>query len=217
MDTLNLAVLVPISDSTSSARPLLGAVAFAIDAVNNLAILGGKKLEFVWKEVRCDSSAGSAALSQMLDAGPIDAVIGPDCDVSCESTGFLTAGRRIPQISYSCASTLLSDKSKYPTVRARARSHRAACLFPPNITRSLEPCLKDAFSVGAVCVLFVAVCADYGELCQSHAGGCRFLQVVRVDKRLYSAFFPKLVHACSSGTDTAYANERHTAGRADTD
>ena len=65
---------------------------------------------------RCDASVGLAALSDLLEKdGPLDAVIGPGCSSECESTAFLTSGRNLPQISYSCNSPLLSDSVKYPT------------------------------------------------------------------------------------------------------
>ncbi len=54
-------------------------------------------------------------LSLALEAeGPFDAVIGPGCSVACEPTAFLTSARNLAQISPSCGSSVLSDKSKYP-------------------------------------------------------------------------------------------------------
>ena len=74
-------------------------------------------ITYSWREADCEPSAALAALSQILEEGPVDAVIGPDCSVACESTAILTAGLDIPQISYSCSSVTLSDKKTYPTVR----------------------------------------------------------------------------------------------------
>ncbi len=75
------------------------------------------KISYKWKEVDCDATQATAAISLMLQDDVVDAVIGPDCEVSCESSAYLTAGRNIAQISYSCSSDLLSNKKKYPTVR----------------------------------------------------------------------------------------------------
>jgi ABC-type branched-subunit amino acid transport system substrate-binding protein len=74
------------------------------------------KVSFVWEEVDCDEVQATAAISRMMQAGIIDAVIGPDCEASCENSASFTAVQNIAQISYSCSSDLLSDKTKYPTV-----------------------------------------------------------------------------------------------------
>jgi len=118
---LHLAVLVPTADSWPEGRASIGAIALAIDAVNAHGLLGpmirGSKITYRWKEVGCDRSKALAALSQILEEGPVDAVIGPGCSAACESTAILTSARDVPQISYSCSSAALSDKTTYPTVR----------------------------------------------------------------------------------------------------
>jgi ABC-type branched-subunit amino acid transport system substrate-binding protein len=121
---LHLAVLVPTANSWPEGRASIGAIALAVDAANaqagqpgpGRAVRGGK-VAYSWREVECEPSAALAALTHILDEGPVDAVIGPDCSAACESTAILTAGLDIPQISYSCSSIALSDKKTYPTVR----------------------------------------------------------------------------------------------------
>ncbi len=127
---LHLAVLVPTSESWPEGRASIGAISLAIDVVNAQAqgaLLGpmirGRKITYSWKEVDCDRSKALAALSQILEEGPVDAVIGPDCSAACESTAILTSGRELPQISYSCSSAALSDKTAYPTVRLACGPH----------------------------------------------------------------------------------------------
>jgi hypothetical protein len=112
----HLAVLVPTASSWPEGRASIGAIALAINVVNTQGFDFGS-LSYSWVEVDCDRSQPLAALSRMLEEGPVDAVIGPDCSLACESTGILTAGRNIAQISYSCSSRALSDKDTYPTVR----------------------------------------------------------------------------------------------------
>ena len=127
---LHLALLVPTADSWPEGRASIGAIALAVDAANaqadqpgsESAIRGGK-ITYSWREVDCEPSAALAALTRILDEGPVDAVVGPDCSTACESTAILTAGLDIPQISYSCSSIALSDKKTYPTVRLNHRCH----------------------------------------------------------------------------------------------
>ena len=121
---LHLAVLVPTADSWPEGRASIGAIALAVDAANAQAIqpgsvraIRGGMITYSWREADCEPSAALAALTRILDERPVDAVIGPDCSVACETTAILTAGLDIPQISYSCSSIALSDKRMYPTVR----------------------------------------------------------------------------------------------------
>jgi hypothetical protein len=120
---IRLAVLVPSSNSWPEGRASIGAIAIAVDEVNSRPeLLGGKRIEYIWREVECDAADSFAAISLMLEEGHVSAVIGPDCSLACESTAYLTAGRNIAQISYSCTSADLSDKLKYPTVSPAAES-----------------------------------------------------------------------------------------------
>ncbi len=121
---LHLALLVPTADSWPEGRASIGAIALAVDAANaqagqpgSVRAVRGGKITYSWREADCEPSAALTALTRILEQGPVDAVIGPDCSVACESTAILTAGLDIPQISYSCSSLALSDKKTYPTVR----------------------------------------------------------------------------------------------------
>jgi ABC-type branched-subunit amino acid transport system substrate-binding protein len=117
-NTVTLAVLIPTANSSRSIRASVGAVSLAVNDVNNASssLLHGKRLEYIIKEVACDSSDAMAKISLAMEEKKIAAVIGPDCSLACESTAYFTAGRKTVQISYACNSPLLSDKAKYPMV-----------------------------------------------------------------------------------------------------
>ena len=110
---LNLAVLLPTASSWAEGRASAGAISLAVADANKQFPV---KVSFVWEEVDCDEGQAIAAISSMMQHDVVDAVIGPDCEVSCENSASFTAVQNIPQISYSCSSDLLSDKTKYPTV-----------------------------------------------------------------------------------------------------
>ena len=106
--------------------PSAGAISLAVaDANEKFA----GKLSYVWEQVGCGETQATAAIGRMMQAGIVDAVIGPECEASCETSGTFTAGVNIAQISYACSSDLLSDKKKYPTVAPRHASHSP--LLPP--------------------------------------------------------------------------------------
>jgi hypothetical protein len=116
---LRLAVLLPSPSSSADAIELLAAAFSAANTLNgdSAGLLGGKQLEIVWRAVSCDAFQSTAAISQLREGMRVDAVIGPPCDLACESSAFLAAGLNLLQISYACTSPLLSDKAQYPTVR----------------------------------------------------------------------------------------------------
>ena len=170
---LHLAVLVPTADSWPEGRASIGAIALAVDAANAQAVqpgslraVRGGMMTYSWREADCEPSAAVAALTRILDEGPVDAVIGPDCSVACESTAILTAGLDIPQISYSCSSIALSDKKIYPTVRLTiAVSVTGTCAY-------LAPGRN--YCSGCSCV---AVCSHYVELRKLDASSDRVCDV----------------------------------------
>ena len=96
-------------------RASAGAISLAVADANEMFPV---KLSYIWEEVDCDATHATAAISRMLQDDILDAVIGPDCEAACESSAYLTSGRKIVQISYACASDLLSNKKKYPTVES---------------------------------------------------------------------------------------------------
>ena len=115
---------MPTANSWPEGRASIGAIALAVDAANaqagqpgSVRAVRGGEITYSWREADCEPSAALSALTRILDEGPVDAVIGPDCSAACESTAILTAGLDIPQISYSCSSVTLSDKKTYATVR----------------------------------------------------------------------------------------------------
>ena len=113
--------------------PSAGAISLAVaDANEKFA----GKLSYVWEQVDCDGTQATAAIARMMQAGIVDAVIGPECEASCETSGTFTAGHNIAQISYSCSSDLLSDKKAYPTVAPNPDS-RSPLLPPPLTARSV--------------------------------------------------------------------------------
>jgi ABC-type branched-subunit amino acid transport system substrate-binding protein len=112
---LNLAVLLPTASSWAEGRASAGAISLAVADANKQFPV---KVSFVWAEVDCNEVQATAAISRMMQRDVVDAVIGPDCEASCENSASFTAVQNIAQISYSCSSDLLSDKAKYPTVAA---------------------------------------------------------------------------------------------------
>ena len=95
-----------------------GAAALAVERVNaDKALLPGRGLEYSWADSGCSARQGLAAIGKLLgEARRVNAVIGPACSSVCDLTSYLAAGQDIPQISYSCTSPVLSNKTKYALV-----------------------------------------------------------------------------------------------------
>ena len=155
-----MAVLIDLSGATRAlGGSIIGTVAVALDAINSR--LNNMRFEAEIGDSGCTASKGAAALSNILERteASVDAVIGPTCSAGCESTGYITAGLQIPQVSYSCTAASLSEKDKYPmatplpssTHPARSRMH-ARRIHPATIALALalalaltscgQPCLQ---------------------------------------------------------------------------
>ena len=75
-------------------------------------------LQYSWADSGCSAQQGLAAMGELLGGvSKVDAVIGPGCSSACEVTSFLAAGQGVPQISWGCTASLLSDKENHRLVR----------------------------------------------------------------------------------------------------
>ena len=110
---------MPLSGSRDGAKRVAGAAALAVERVNtNKAMLPGRRLEYGWADSGCSAQEGLEAMGELLrGASKVDAVIGPACSSACEVTSYLSGGQGIPQISWGCLASSLSNKEKYRLVR----------------------------------------------------------------------------------------------------
>ena len=117
-EPIHFALLMPFSGSWDTGERFAGAAALAVEKVNaDKALLRGRQLKYSWADSGCSPQQGLAAMGELLRrAGRVDAVIGPGCSAACEVTSYLAAGQDLPQISWACAASSLSDKEKYRLV-----------------------------------------------------------------------------------------------------
>lgn len=119
-----------------------GAISVAIDMVhrdkdNQFPTLRAHdhRFNFTWADTSCKQSNGLPLLLEMYYNGvnnnqTVDAFIGPVCSVICEPAGHLITYWKIPIVSWGCTSSVLSDKSVYPTfARTTAPNARSAMIF----------------------------------------------------------------------------------------
>ena len=126
--SISFGVLLPTTGSWPIALATAGAIVVAVDAINrNPRLLPGYRLDFVLRDDGCTADKSLKALSDLLYDPDIKGIIGPACDSACEATALLTAGSNVLQISPMCASPTLTDRMKYPTVRASLPGLRLPC------------------------------------------------------------------------------------------
>jgi ABC-type branched-subunit amino acid transport system substrate-binding protein len=108
-----------MSGSWDGGKRVAGAAALAVERVNaDKTLLPGRRLEYGWADSGCSAQKGLAAMGELLGgASKVDAVIGPACSSACEVTSYLSGGQKIPQISWGCTASSLSNKEKYRLVR----------------------------------------------------------------------------------------------------
>ena len=110
---------MPLSGSWDGGKRVAGAAALAVERVNaDKTLLPGRRLEYGWADSGCSAQEGLEAMGELLGgASTVDAVIGPGCSAACEVTSYLSGGQKIPQISWGCLASSLSNKEKYHLVR----------------------------------------------------------------------------------------------------
>ena len=110
---------MPLSGSWDVGKRVAGAAALAVERVNaDKTLLPGRRLEYSWADSGCSAQKGLAAMGELLEgASTVDAVIGPGCSSACEVTSYLSGGQGIPQISWGCTASSLSNKENHRLVR----------------------------------------------------------------------------------------------------
>ena len=98
-------------------------VAFMIGLKKAEQSLPGYEIDYVMKDSMCNPKVGiKAVLHLLIKYKRLDAIIGSQCSQVCEPVGLLASLWNIPLVSSRCSSTLLSDKTVYPTF-SRARGN----------------------------------------------------------------------------------------------
>ena len=116
-EPIHFALLIPFSGEWNIGHRIAGAAELAVERVNaNKSLLPGRRLEYSAADSGCSAQQGLKAMGKLL-AGRVDVVIGPGCSSACEVTGYLSGGQGIPQISWGCTASSLSNKEKYHLVR----------------------------------------------------------------------------------------------------
>jgi hypothetical protein len=122
-ETIRLAVLLPAAGSWPAGRASVGAIQLAVNEANDER--AGKKISYSYKEIDCDQGEALASLFQLLEDGPVDAVIGPG------SFRPLTepCSRRAPHIRRQAAngSQCIMSDSNYLSACGGAADCSAAC------------------------------------------------------------------------------------------
>ena len=114
---IHFALLLPLTGSWSGGSKVAGAAAIAVETVNaDTTLLPGHVLEFSWADSGCSAKQGLAAMGELMGQSKISAVVGPGCSSACEVTSYLSGGHGLPQISWGCHDSFLSDKLEHPLV-----------------------------------------------------------------------------------------------------
>ncbi|XP_072031852.1 gamma-aminobutyric acid type B receptor subunit 2-like [Amphiura filiformis] len=95
---------------------ILPAVEMALDHINeNPDVLQGYQLKMIWNDTRCDAGLGTRMLFDQLYTKPQKIMIlGPACSTAAQSVAETAYHWNLVTMSYSAASSALSDREKYP-------------------------------------------------------------------------------------------------------
>ena len=107
-----------MSGSWDVGKRVAGAATLAVERVNaDQTLLPGRRLEYSWANSGCSAQQALSAIGKLLGGvSRISAVIGPGCSSACEVTSYLVAGQGIPQVSWGCSASSLSNKANHRLV-----------------------------------------------------------------------------------------------------
>lgn len=112
-----MGIFLPFTGSWPGGAKMASAILIAMDKVNNDTYwLQGHNLTYVVKDSKCEANSSLTILADyyIVETPKVDVYIGPGCSVACIPGAFLAAHWNIPMISWGCAASVLSDKTKYP-------------------------------------------------------------------------------------------------------
>ena len=110
-----LGVLLPMTGYWPIGKTSASAISIAVDRINNdQTLLPNHFLRYIWNDSQCLAAEG---LNQAVEfkLAEVDAIIGDGCDIICDPAAMLAASWNLPMISWGCESSLLSEKSIFPT------------------------------------------------------------------------------------------------------
>lgn len=118
--TLQIGVLLPMTAAACAGfdqTNVSGVLPLAVDAVKqDSELLPGYSLSYSWEESQCTPEEDLKSFGRLkaADGNGLAGLIGPEYSESCVLTAYLAEGENTVQISPSCESGLLSDKTVYP-------------------------------------------------------------------------------------------------------
>eukprot|EP00013_Stygamoeba_regulata_P003878 CAMPEP_0177633018 /NCGR_PEP_ID=MMETSP0447-20121125/2611_1 /TAXON_ID=0 /ORGANISM="Stygamoeba regulata, Strain BSH-02190019" /LENGTH=700 /DNA_ID=CAMNT_0019134645 /DNA_START=138 /DNA_END=2237 /DNA_ORIENTATION=- len=94
---------------------ITGAADIAVKEINNAGLLGEERLEIFHGDPGCYPATAVSVLLDLKEKHGMDAIVGPGCSTSCEATNYVARYYNLPQISWGCASSTLSNKEVFTT------------------------------------------------------------------------------------------------------
>ena len=113
-DTIKIGFLGPLTgDLANPGENAQAAVSIAVDEVNKAGGVLGKKLEVVYEDDTCNGATGANAISKLINANKVVAVLGGFCSGATLGEAPIAEAAKIPQLSYCSTNPTISQAGDY--------------------------------------------------------------------------------------------------------
>jgi branched-chain amino acid transport system substrate-binding protein len=113
-DTIKIGFIGPLSgDAASYGEVISRGALIAVNEINSNGGIGGKKIEFIIEDSKCDGTAAVSAVQKLININKISYLINGICSTETISTAPILDKNKIIGISPSATSPAISGISKY--------------------------------------------------------------------------------------------------------
>ncbi len=114
--TLTLGYSLPWSHGWNIGTLFGSGIVLGIREVHKRQLLPGYEIEWIKGDSYCEPQQGMAvAVDIWASVEDLDGIIGDGCSAVCQPQALFAAALNIPVVAWWCSSSMLSDKTTYPT------------------------------------------------------------------------------------------------------
>ena len=100
-------------DTADIGQNAQAAVSIAVDEINKAGGVLGKQLEVVYEDDTCNGTGGANAVSKLINADKVAALLGPACSGATLGAAPIAEAAKVPELSYCSTNPTISDAGDY--------------------------------------------------------------------------------------------------------
>lgn len=113
-EIIKIGFMGPLSGDTANiGQNAQAAVAIAVDEINNMGGVLGKKVEVVYEDDGCSGATAANAVSKLINTDKIVAILGAACSGATLGAAPIAEAAKVPMLSYCSTNPTISQAGNY--------------------------------------------------------------------------------------------------------